>query len=329
MLCLDAEIGCKAAPNWSGVIDVLFPASENTFTRPDKREVWQVDSDILMHAVVQWCDSTQRKSLGEGHYSLYTDLVEKLRKNPAGQAEVDDCLYIIMLQWAKLTSWNVKRSSMRSTLLEKDYPMDKFSLAMQKRRPSILAGKAVNSKDLLEKTSNNTLSGINNGEVKRESLSPLPLSNLKAMVESIYRPGEGPEIADPQFYATSYVNRLAIHRSHLLLPVESNNARGGEPPKRSLFSYGMERLLRDCVLWDTNSLSSYHRALLSLSSTAFEPKVDSKVAASVTASGVNSHFLHGNVGPIGSAVNPEIMIAAAKKACQAYQEVINQAITNV
>ena len=60
---------------------------------------------------------------------MYTDLTEKLRVNALGQAEVDDFLWIMVIQWAKLTAWFLTRSAKMSSTIEKNH-LDSRSVSL-------------------------------------------------------------------------------------------------------------------------------------------------------------------------------------------------------
>lgn len=89
-------------------LTILFPATENALRRIDKREVWSCNLQVLVAVARRWA---LRQSALEGAISVYTDLTEKLRVNALGQAEVDDFLWIMVIQWAKLTAWFLARSA--------------------------------------------------------------------------------------------------------------------------------------------------------------------------------------------------------------------------
>ena len=99
-------------------IQVLFPATENALRRLDKREVWNCSLYVLATVAKRWA---QRQTALEGAYSVYTDLIDKLRVNALGQADVDDFLWIMMIQWAKLTAWFLTRSAKLTTTIEKGH----------------------------------------------------------------------------------------------------------------------------------------------------------------------------------------------------------------
>ena len=107
-------------------ITILFPATENALRRIDKREVWSCNLQVLVAVAKRWA---LRQSALEGAISVYTDLTEKLRVNALGQAEVDDFLWIMVIQWAKLTAWFLARSAKMSSTIEKNH-LDSRSVSL-------------------------------------------------------------------------------------------------------------------------------------------------------------------------------------------------------
>lgn len=211
----------------------------------------------------------QQTSLGDGAalsvgskvaaagYTVYTELPEKLRVNAMGQAEVDDFLWIMMIQWAKITGWHVTRSVRMFATVEKSHPVNKM------RRTSAYGNTTTTAATTTASTGvNGVVSGLGNAAMvavnsavaafsggsrpmqQQQIATPaaaassgayhryhiltnkaacrvlplLPSSNLKSMVESIYRPGEGAWLADAQFYISSYLSRIALHRANLKVP---------------------------------------------------------------------------------------------------------------
>ena len=108
------------------------------------------------------------------------------------------------------------------------------------------------------------------------SLPLLPVSNLRSIVESVYRQEQGASVTDQHNFAYSYVHRIASNSrsalkvsaassSSLLLSIDASSNVGISD--RSKFSQEMEKLLQDCVLWDTICLGiSFNGALDLLSS---------------------------------------------------------------
>ena len=124
------------------------------------------------------------------------------------------------------------------------------------------------------------------GDKSHTRLLPLlPASNLRSIVESVYRQEQGASVTDQHHFAYSYIHRISSN-SRSALKVFTNNSssssqlllsrsretsnvgvESAQQQQRSKFSQEMEKLLQDCVLWDTNSLgSSFQDAMDLLSS---------------------------------------------------------------
>lgn len=108
------------------------------------------------------------------------------------------------------------------------------------------------------------------------SLPLLPASNLRSIVESVYRQEQGASVTDQHNFSYSYIHRIASNSrsalkvstassaSLLLSRDASSNVGMGMDSDRSKFSQEMEKLLQDCVLWDTISLGISFQGALDL-----------------------------------------------------------------
>lgn len=102
-----------------------------------------------------------------------------------------------------------------------------------------------------------------------QELPLLPMSNLRTIVESAYHPGEGRQLSDTQHYVSSFVQRIGLQRNllkMLMLPESATAGANGALLSRlastSKFTQEMEKLMHDCVLWDTNNLEEGYRKTL-------------------------------------------------------------------
>jgi hypothetical protein len=92
----------------------------------------------------------------------------------------------------------------------------------------------------------------------------------------VYRQEQGASVTDQHNFSYSYIHRIASNSrsalkvsaassSSLLLSREaSSNVGMGMESERSKFSQEMEKLLQDCVLWDTISLGISFQGALDL-----------------------------------------------------------------
>lgn len=189
--------------------------------------------------------------------------VEKLRVNALGQAEVDDFLWIMMIQWAKLSAWYIARSSQLSSTIEKNHIDKKLKSSDDKGNLEMI--QAV-------KNGSYTKQQILERKSSMRTLPVLPAANLRSIIESIYRPGEGKLISDPQHFVSSYLQRVASSgRSNLKVfarsVVDSIETTDFLAADRSKFSLEMEKVLQDCVLWDVNSLGNSFKGRLDFMNT--------------------------------------------------------------
>jgi len=245
----------RSAPS----ITVLFPATENALRRTDKREVWSCNLQVLVAVAKRWA---LRQSVLEGAFSVYTDLTEKLRVNALGQAEVDDFLWLMVTQWAKLTAWFLTRTAKMSSTIEKNHLDSRFKIAQDKVNVELVEAikhGSYNRQTILEEKS------------QTRSLPLLPTLHLRSIVESVYRQEQGVSVTDQHNFAYSYINRIASNSRAALkvFTTSSNSTRDANnsvstDSERSRFSQEMEKLLQDCVLWDTNALGISFQGALEL-----------------------------------------------------------------
>lgn len=310
--------------------------------------MWFIAIPVLAKVLQRWCHS-QQQLLGD-NFNVYTDLLHKLKTNPTGKVEVDDFLWIVMIQWAKLAAWSVKRIATKATAIERGLAMKPES-----HRKALVF------------------------------MPPMQLAHLKAVVESIYPPakqvaqaqaqphnasglsgGVAQDLVDSVFIAASYINRITISRANMVLsadvllnsdPLRQDGGGGGATAKTqrlSTFSKEFNKLLTGCILWDTNS-NLFKRA-----NPNPNPGEPSRVASNATAAILSTQldskptkaqrvsFLRSDssltgiaTGPVEYrppilncpaillAVNPAQSYAAVRKAFVSYQSTINSFVAKV
>jgi hypothetical protein len=246
---------------------------------------------------------------------VYSELPEKLRGNSLEQGDVDDFLWIMMVQWAKLAAWQIKRGTKTTAQVEQTYLTNKID-----------APKSKNSeKDLLNvaaamKSGAHGRHKILTQKLAQQQLAVMPMGSLTAVIEGAYLPGEGRMLADPQHYVSEYVRRVGINRNILkynqeqdmlkaagaaaaaaeggasegaatatnttagaAVAVAGASARGG--PTNMKFLAEIDRIMQECILWDTTNLDAgYRRALAYISTGTLAGPEDTAAAAAAAAS---------------------------------------------
>ena len=151
-------------------IDTLFPSSDNPFSRLDKKDTWILDKNILKRAIHRWAlslkaqhgaDSFEENSMGK----FFKELPELMKISSKGEIDVDDFLYLAIVQWAKLTSLSVARSELKIPMAEKANPYFKAAEKEKSDRKGRKEEEVLRG-ELIEK--------------KRQSFSPLLESRLGA-----------------------------------------------------------------------------------------------------------------------------------------------------
>lgn len=206
--------------------NTLFPSTEDPNLRSDKRDDWRVSSDLLYALAEQWGNS---QSWHRGNSSVYKNLVDKMVQkensipNSDNQDEihtsallnVDDFLWLMIIQWAKLESFQIKKALNRGQLVQQSLTLSFYnnSIASNEVKPtdnsdniSIKSGSDSMSKftSLAEETKftsdNKTGSTSNNSPFQNKvtpkihgslarTLTLLPMGTLKGIADSIYKQG--------------------------------------------------------------------------------------------------------------------------------------------
>lgn len=246
--------GARGASKSRLVVDTLFPTTENPWQRPDKRDTWALDVDLLVSVARAWTRRQQRHwfqpglgAAGGGH-SVYTDLPEKLKPDGAGRVDVDDFLYVMVLQWAKLQVWQLQRVASRGQQMSAPHAATPRHAAAAASSAASQGGKAVASAEA-------AAPAARSGVLSRR-LSQLPLSSLQSIADSVYQQRGGDAVvstssilapppasarddgdereaeeslllSDPLHYAAAYVRCIRSRRFATTLP--TSGANGGGP----------------------------------------------------------------------------------------------------
>ena len=326
-------------------IEVLFPSSENTTGRLDKRDAWYINTRLVLRVLKRW--ATPQKLL-YGNVSVYTDLIEKLKTNMWGEVEVDDVLWIVMIQWAKLASVVVKKSKSRSEVVEANH-LDAIYTEEAEEEPAPVEPAAPVPAGTLRK--NKSIKFKPEAIAHLKLLPPLPISNLKSIVESIYRPGEGADLCDVQYFAANYLQRFGVQTVNRCVSSVPEANIGGHDTH---FAKEMEHFLKDCVLWDLVNGFGAGSGAKKVVLPSIEPPsgAESKTpthkgkhvpATTATATGAAAKAkAKQDSEPLGTitpyifsqykmvwSVNPELSLSYAKKIFASYQTPANLLITKV
>jgi len=261
------EGGGRMAP-----IHILFPATENALTRHDKRDVWFCSVGVIQGVTERW--AARQSSVG-GAQVIFLDLPEKLRPNAMQQIEVDDYLWLMLTQWAKITAWSVMHTSKSATLIEREFLTSKTQQGKGGPRDKDPGGR------IMTALRNGAFGKARTLEHKSrfETLPSLPLANLHSIVVDVYRQGEGSSrnrgsvTLDAQHYVNCYLRRVGIRRANLKKFHPVYKPESAAAPLPTAFSSEMTHLMRDCVLWDTNTLDDGYRSALDLLSREGTPSL--------------------------------------------------------
>lgn len=329
-------------------IECLYPSNEDSFQRSERKESFMVDLSVCQ-AVAQRFASSQPWL--KGKTSIYTDLPERLRSDSQGRLDVDDFLYIVLMQWAKLAHYHILRCTNRTAVFEQTLTADNGHV-LNIDTSALIVNATVDSSTLLKSAikGNAPEPPARQGAITRR-ISMMPLSNIKSIVESIYRPGEAADLADPLHYACSYIHCIRSRRNNIqkydIAPEDDEEVRGelsvgvanGQMPTAKFWDARcgaeMSVLLKDCVMWDTNlgifqpettaaAAAGNAGAKLSRSNT---PKTKNPMVSADD--GHLTVFIHTQPVKIYNAVFPEIALATAKSAFASYQSPFNSLLNRI
>ena len=201
-------------------IDSLFPSTGNPFNRVDKQDTWCIDINVLVSAVRRW-------SCSQGIYENepFVDVTEKLQLNEDGGADVDEFLFIVMNQWAKLTAWYLKRSSARAIWYQKNGPQAKSLVPNDSGKPSKYA---------------------------------LTTQYLSTFVESLYRPQEGKKVSDHIAHGIIFMRNLKLEANNSISQNFSSFPNDvmldpATDSKKTSSVVKFSNVLRECMLWELNT----------------------------------------------------------------------------
>ena len=128
------QLHAMALPLVLPAVDVLFPSTESAFQRMDRRDVWLLEKDVLKRAARRWAQSL-RAQLGANPLAenamgaFFEDLPELLRAGVGGEVDVDDFLYLAMVQWAKLAAATLAKTDNKVAWAEKNNPAARAAVA--------------------------------------------------------------------------------------------------------------------------------------------------------------------------------------------------------
>lgn len=201
-------------------IDNLFPSTQNPFSRIDKQDGWRIDIYILIGAVRRWS-----RSQGIYENEPFVDVTEKLQLNNDGEADVDDFLFVIMNQWAKLTAWYLKRSSARAIWYQKNGPQAKPLVPNDNGKPTKYI---------------------------------MTTHSLGTFVESLYRPQEGAKVSDQIAHGITFMRNLKLEASNSNSKMFSSFPNDvmldpASDSKKTNSNVKFSNILRECMLWELNT----------------------------------------------------------------------------
>lgn len=214
----------------------------------------------------------------------------------------------------------MKRSTKTTGQIEKNFLTSKYD-----------AQKTKNSAKAAAATINTAVKHGSYGRVKIltrkatfQDLPLLPMSNLRTIVESAYHPGEGRQLTDSQHYVSSFVQRIGLQRNLLkMLALPDGAGAGGNGAllsrlaSTSKFTQEMEKLMHECVLWDTNNLEEGYRKTLKFIDTG--SLVPTTAGSVVEVDGEDRPVLPEGAMIVLLGYNPELTHSIVKLAFSAYQ----------
>ena len=212
-------------------IPTLYPSSE--VTSAPAHTIWLENAKVAGAAATAWASA--QKGVDQSSVHAYTDIAEQLCLTGHDMVDVDAFLLIEMLQWAKFTTFYVARGASRADGHDRNGFTAKSKMQYT---DSIIS--AMGSKD---KT---------NIIPPRFQIPQLPFTYLQGLVESIYKPGEGATVADPNRFTSLYLDMVVAKGvENTISGVTAQKAYEKEQSPTNGRSQLISTLLKDCILWDT------------------------------------------------------------------------------
>mmetsp|Transcript_12109 Transcript_12109/g.11747 ORF Transcript_12109/g.11747 Transcript_12109/m.11747 type:complete len:550 (+) Transcript_12109:2-1651(+) len=357
-----------------GQIDVLFPSTEGPFARPDKRDVWMLEKDMLKRAGRRWslslkaqhgADPWEENAMGD----FFEELPDLLRMNLKGEVDVDDYLYLTMMQWAKLCSISVARSSLKVPLVGKNNP---YSMKEVNKKAEVEMERLNESERKLFEMRDEE-GGVDGKEVADVQSTIVRMTERYKVEESAFTLTKTPYSATflNQFVESAYksidrsvdglqqaANDLSIsdpgNQAVIYLRMITQFEAGGVTVKRSK---ALQKLMKSAVLWDLNTVgrSPEYEHEGPLTSMSEDPDNDDPLQSPKSSpkkkslnkgptpptgdvSGMSGVAVKGDsiaahrlfsAKCIGMAVVPDISLVSAREAFLAYQGPISKMIVKI
>lgn len=172
LLCIHYASAASSEDQQPGVVPELFPVTEDPIDRSDKRDVWRCSGAVLKSAVSQW--SASQRGVDE---KIFVESLPKVKLNSAGEAEVDDFLWVMMMTWAKGIATGHRKCDDKVRI----YAQREIRLAMQsgtRSRPTTTA------------TATSGIAAITLASPTEERLVHFTaVSGLKQLIEGVYSGG--------------------------------------------------------------------------------------------------------------------------------------------
>eukprot|EP00981_Chlorochromonas_danica_P001611 scaffold344_cov178-Ochromonas_danica.AAC.20 len=275
----DVEDGKKQQHDEENVvIETLFPSSEDPLRSNGRKEAHLLDT-ALLQAVAQRFTASQ--PWVANRKSIYVDLVDRLRSDAQGRVDVDDFLYITMVQWARLAHFHLLQCANRTIALESNGGGLGSSPSHGNYTPSGGGSHMVGTTSTLATpvaaartpgSSAPLVSAVSEGAGKAtRRISMLPLNNLQSLVHSVYAPASSSSSypnggvagvgVDVLHYAAAYLDCIRSRRNDRLRTIQAGGGTDEEKQDENVDTKHhwdarcmaeMQVLLRDCVLWDTS-----------------------------------------------------------------------------
>jgi hypothetical protein len=234
----------KLVPLWR--IDALFPSSPGLcgLEVTDGKDIWLENLHVLKNAFRHWTHGVKGLDKDAESLGTFDDLIMSLRRTADDEVDVDDFLWIIMMQYAKYAVWYRRKAALRAS-------MQKKPVGVAINAAAEASGKPATAPPASENTAEKNVSSEEAEEEKVVQKKTFTFSTIKLnqIMESVYRPGEGAALTDPVRQGQMYVMYLARQ-------LQCRDPR--KPAEPYLPEFGMdkdalEHLLVETNYWETNT----------------------------------------------------------------------------
>ena len=265
---LEDEGECNDKPEEGlahGILAEMFPSSFDPIVRQDKKDMWYVSSARVNGAAARW--ATKQSGVSP---QLVVEAIGKLREDAEGRVDADEALWALMMTWAKSMTMLTKGCS--EGLAPKESTRGRRSLRSGGGSGrSSRSGNLTSSFLVLSTPSSGRVPPLAAAQLRRHDPDAEPLPNftwtsLSGAVLSVIKPDAAGGAGTPKIPgAKGPISGNELDDHYLAAAYLKMACQRGTAPAKAMSSFPfetvvgpttlapLEPILRDCVLWNSNT----------------------------------------------------------------------------